>query len=169
MKLTEIKNLLFIDPGAPAPVILSDEHDLYLMYYYYRDIDNTDNKLGLPKERNIETDSGIAVAYFKHVLIYKFGYPNDEVIISHPYYSMGLRAYGMFEVQESDWISEVEQMNKVHPYHRLNQFSNLKHFIVTFKDSTFECIASEVEISFMQLTMKDAVLRIASEGLLQNL
>ena len=33
-------------------------------------------------------------------------------------------------------------MNSVHPYHRTERFEALHHFILTFHDSTFECIAA---------------------------
>lgn len=154
MRLKEIETLLFIDPGASVPVILSNENKVTLLYYYYKIIENG---AIFPKERNIMEDEGVATLTFNGAIIYKSGYPNDEVIASHPYYPFGLSLYKMFEVINSDWVDAIEKMNRIHRLHNPERFKSLKHYIITFKDLTFECIAKSVEISFTQKTMNEVL------------
>lgn len=156
MKLNEIETLLYIQAGAPAPVILANEYKLNLLYYYHKDTES-DGSYDSLKQRNISVDKGIAIMGFKNFLIYKFGYPNAEVLQSHPYYSLGLEPYKLFEVIESDWINKIEMMNKVHPFHNPIRYKMYKHFILTFEDSTFECIAHSTELVFIKSTMTTAL------------
>jgi hypothetical protein len=157
MKLKKINTLLYIQSGAPVPVVLSNEYKLTLLYYYHKV--PTDTALyDMPVERNNAEDKGIAVLHFKNHLIYKFGYPNAEVLQSHAYYKFGLESYEIYEVIESEWLLEIERMNKVHPFHNPVRYKMYKHYIITFEDSTFECIAAGIELNFMQAaTMEQAI------------
>lgn len=40
----------------------------------------------------------------------------------------------------------MEQRNRVHPSHSPARYAELRHFIFTFEDSTFECIAKAVTV-----------------------
>jgi hypothetical protein len=157
MELKEIGTLLFIETGAPVPVVLSNEYKLYLLYYYQKssvDISNSD----MPIERNNKEDRGVAVITFKNHLIYKFGYPNAEALQAHPYYTLGLEAYRLFEVVSSDWVEDIEQKNRVHPFHNPIRYKMYKHFLIAFEDSTFECVAAGMEIEFKpKMTMEEGV------------
>src|SRR5688500_8177728 len=106
MRLDEINTILHIQPGAPVPVVLSDEYKLSLFYYYNRII--SERTTEMPSERNSGEDKGVASLNFSNHIIYKFGYPNAEVLQSHPYYSLGLESYNIYEVMESDWVTEIE-------------------------------------------------------------
>ena len=55
--------------------------------------------------------------------------------------AFGLRRCGAFDVRHSRWIEELRTMNRVHPRHNDGDFDRLRHFIWTFHDSTFECLA----------------------------
>lgn len=89
----------------------------------------------------------VALIEFKRYRSYKFGSPNDKALSGHPLYSRGLRAYGAFEVNGSSWIRELERMNSVHPRHSSERFKVLHHYVFTFHDSTFECVAEGYEIA----------------------
>jgi len=159
MELKEIETLLFIAAGAPVPVTLASEYKLKLLYYYAKDLQ--ENLIDMPKQRNKGEDTGVAVIEFKNYLVYKFGYPNVEALSSHPYYPMGLEPYKLFEVVESDWVEKIEVMNRVHPFHNPIRYKMYRHFILTFEDSTFECIAREIELSFLPTTMRDALVELS--------
>src|SRR5690349_22379400 len=75
-----------------------------------------------------------------------FGAPNDEALDSHPLYERGLTFYAFAEVEESPWVSDLERANRVHASHSPESFSGLRHFILPFHDSTFECVARTVEV-----------------------
>jgi len=70
-----------------------------------------------------------------------FGPPNDEGLHGHPLAERGLEPYGVFVVSPSSWLRALVRMNAVHPRHRDEHFDGLCHFVFTFHDSTFECIA----------------------------
>ena len=72
MELIEIENSFDMD-GAPAPLIISTDNNLYLSFY-----------AGVQKthlhERNMVADKGIFVLEFNQFVSYKFGMPNNETI-----------------------------------------------------------------------------------------
>ena len=163
MKIKEIETLLFIETGAPVPVVLSNEYKLLLFYYYQRTINNPANT-DFPRQRDSNEDRGVAVVAFPGFLIYKFGYPNAEVLSGHPYYSLGLRAYSLFEVIDSDWVQDIEQRNRIHPRHNSERYKAYRHFLIAFEDSTFECIAKGLEIEFKpKTTMMEALGIVSSQ------
>ena len=46
----------------------------------------------------------------------------------------------------AEWIRALEQMNSVHPYHKPEHFADCRHFILTFHDTIFECIAGDYSV-----------------------
>ena len=94
---------------------------------------------------------------FENYLNFKFGTPNDEVIHGHPYYQLGLRSYSFFEICNSDWIAQIIEINSVHPRHSEELFTSYRHFVLTFHDSMFECIASDYQVSFSTRSMGEII------------
>ena len=92
-----------------------------------------------------EDGETMAVVRFVGCRAHMFGPPNDEAFAGHPLAGRGLRPYGAFLVQNSSWLRGLERMNAVHPRHNPERFRELKHFVLTFHDSTFECIARGAE------------------------
>ena len=76
-------------------------------------------------------------------LIYKYGYPNDEV--SHPLSKYGLGFYGLFKVTNSPWVTELRDNNRQHSRHTDSLFDNYQHYIAKFKDVTVEIICTKME------------------------
>jgi hypothetical protein len=80
---------------------------------------------------------------------------NDEAFAGHPLYRRGLEdlPYGAGEVVGSAWVRELDAAN-AHGYlggranppadvvERVSPPSGLRHFILEFHDSSFECIAT---------------------------
>jgi len=104
--------------------VLSTQHDLYLF---------------------LEKNSGLIDALKFCFLIFKYGYPNDEVRGGHPLAKHGLGFYGLYEVNDSPWIEEVMSKNRIHPHHNDNIFSGYRHFIACFKDVTLEVMCRSME------------------------
>lgn len=76
------------------------------------------------------------------------GPPNDEARAGHRLYTAGLdRCLSAGEVLQSRWISYLLAVNSVHPLHRPEAFSGLRHWILTFKESTVECIGTSLSVS----------------------
>jgi hypothetical protein len=96
------------------------------------------------------TDAGTATVEFVRCMATRFGYPNDEALRGHPLYNSGLSAYDVFEVIGSPWIRRLTEQNRV--AFPSTPDSTQRHFIFTFHDSTFECIADDLRVSIEPLS-----------------
>jgi len=133
--------------GVPAPVVIGDERTLLLAYEVEAEKPGWKAGHVLTDEDLASFAAHVAVVEFVGYRSYSFGAPNDEALAGHPLYERGLRSYGAFEVEASSWITELERRNSVHPRHRAERFKLLHHYIFTFHDSTFECVAKGYRIS----------------------
>ena len=113
------------DPGAPMPQVLGDGYTVWLSYLLGGDGFSTDR----------------AVLRFSGVDSVSFGGPNDEALPGHPLWGKGLTFYSFHEVIGSLWVATRERENSVHEHHRRARFARLRHFVFTFHDETFECLA----------------------------
>lgn len=109
------------DVGAPNPMVVAGNP---LTALVYDDVDRV---------RRLLT--------FHHVDSVLFGGINAEALRGHRLWGQGLQAYEFQEVINSAWIAQREQENSVHPSHRGGWHARLRHFVFTFHDDTFECIA----------------------------
>jgi hypothetical protein len=126
--------------GAPLPLILSDEFRVAVAYY----TENTPQSWDGRSVRMLTPDSDEpwAIVTFDSYA-HMFGPPNDEAFRGHPLAERGLTPYAFFVILNSSWLRGLERMNSVHPHHSKNRFMQRKHhFVLSFHDSTFECIAS---------------------------
>ena len=144
-------------PGAPCPALFATEHSLAVVFHLYTPNPNWDGTSVRVIDVNSESEP-IAVVTFDHPSIHTFGPPNDEAFSGHPLASKGLKPYGAFEVIHSRWIHQLEKMNSVHPCHNREKFlAGKRHFILTFHDSTFECIAHNYKIDYPKCTISQAI------------
>lgn len=144
-KVIEINNIPQSSVGAPIPVVLADEHLTIVAYYIQEDEGD---------------EEAIAIVSFRRCLSVMFGPPNDEAFTGHPLASRGLRPYSSFVIENSSWLRVLEKMNSVHPYHSHKLYEDYKHFILSFHDSTFECIAVNYEYEILKGKMIDAIDRM---------
>lgn len=126
MKLNKIEIPLKIDPGATMPEIKADEQTLEVSFFLL----DSDNRGKLK---------------FESILQFTFGYPNEEAILGHRYYKLGLMPFIFVEVMNSEVIQNIVNSNKVHPYHKDERFKEYKHFVFPFHDTTLEVIAKTYE------------------------
>jgi len=115
------------DVGAPKPIVVSDEDSVLLTYRIAGEL--------------------FAVVQFLQFAAYFFGEPNDEAISGHPLADRGLEPYGCYVVEDSSWIRSLERQNAMHPMHDPARYRKVRHFIVAFHDSTFECVAAAAEVT----------------------
>lgn len=141
MELLEIKGLFEMDYGAPSPTVLSNDNELFIAFYGDRASISF-----IPQERNTIYDTGIFVMKFRRYLKYTFGIPGNETINGHPYSKLGMRSCAFYELRNSDLIKSLEVMEKVHPYYDSKKWELYKHYILTFHDNMFECVAEDFEI-----------------------
>ncbi|WP_295651329.1 hypothetical protein [uncultured Mucilaginibacter sp.] len=154
-----------IDNGAPSPKILFSDSALYLLFYK----NNTDDKIDPAKGRDSLINKGIGIVKFKNVLSYKFGLPNDETLVGHTLYKFGLKYYSGQYIEKSPWLEELIKLNSVHPYHNPSSFDNYKHYIFTFHDDTFECIAKGYDVKYKNKAMYDLANEILHEIFIEEI
>jgi hypothetical protein len=113
--------------GAPMPIIVANDIQLVVVY-------------------DARGDERVALR-FEGPRAHYFGSPNDEALSGHPLNGRGLGPYGAYEVLASSWIRSLERMNRVHPRHNAARYAELRHFIFTFHDKTFECVAKGMSVA----------------------
>jgi hypothetical protein len=142
MELIKLSDKISIDGGAPSPTIISNDTELNLLFY------SSDEQSGESlEERNFVYDRGIFALKFNFYLVYKFGVPGNETIMGHPYHRLGIQPYSCYLLKESEWIRELMRIDSVHPYHDKEKFKSYNHYVFTFHDNMFECIAKNFQIS----------------------
>ena len=149
--------------GAPCPMICAGDNSLRLAFY----IEDVSPEWHGTTPRAVSESEGTeacALVSFVGPIAHMLGPPNDEAFSGHPLYSRGLRPYRAFEVHASSWISALEKMNAVHPGHRASLFVEYKHFIFSFHDETFECIAWSFTISLHRGSIPSVLLGLQMEN-----
>jgi hypothetical protein len=116
------------DAGAPMPFLISDGHQAAVIFYL----------------TSSDQSEAVGVIVFDRVHDVQFGGVNDEAIEGHPLLGAGLDLYGAHEVLNSEWITEAERRNSVHPCHKGGWHERMKHYVLCFHDETLECIAPDL-------------------------
>jgi hypothetical protein len=125
--LEEIKTLQPPCPANPQPHIVAAGRKMMLLYY-------------TPDAREV-----VAVD-FSSCTSYKLGVPQTEAELrKHPLYKFGLQPNAVYRVRNSPWAIEIantywddyrdERGGWDPPIER--------HFVFTFRDTTFECLSSD--------------------------
>ena len=143
--MVELRDLPQSSVGAPIPCVLADEHKVVLAYYLQErnpDWDGSTIRIIGPSS----ADEPIAIVRFDRCEVHMFGPPNEEAFSGHPLASRGLHPYGVFRIEKSSWIRQLERMNAVHSQHLAARFWQLQHLIFTFHHSTFECVCKDFEM-----------------------
>jgi hypothetical protein len=94
----------------------------------------------------------------------RFGTPNDEVLHGHPLHGKGLEPYAAHLIANSAWLAELQRINSVHPYYDPARWLSYEHYLLTFHDDTFECIAATRQTEVLRASFADA-LAIATQRL----
>jgi hypothetical protein len=138
------------DTGAPLPHVISDGQRTILIYY----INEHNPKWDPASMKIIDLQTGhgdiTALAEFTNCYNYKFGGINDEVINGHPLHEHGLEAYEAHVIINSEWLKNQEKINSVHTNYSHNLWETRKHFIFTFHDEMFECIADGYKVEIFK-------------------
>ncbi len=109
---------------------------------FNRSLENVKEK-EFTREENL-----LGLIQFENVFIQKFGYPNDEGLHQHNYYKNGLSFYHSHLVEESDWIKERNDKRSVNKVTGQNYLDGYSHYILTFQENTFECIAKKYTLRY---------------------
>lgn len=99
------------------------------------------------KDNNVVLEFQNSKLVFNSFLIFKNGYPNEEVFTTQKYFQDNdLRLSTLYQISDSLWIEGIKKDNQIHPRHKDEIFDRFKHFIIFFSDESFECIANSYEI-----------------------
>ncbi len=148
------------DVGAPLPVVVADEHRVLLAYLVSEPDPNWDGSY--VNVVSADTAGAVAIVSFARCSLHMFGPPNDESFGGHPLAKRGLVPYSVSEIHYSSWLKLRIKMNRVHSRHSDSMFSDLRHFIFAFHDSTFECLATDFTVSMFRGSINDAMAHMVS-------
>lgn len=163
----ELRDIPQSSVGAPCPMVIADEQNLAVIYYRQDTPEAWDGK----SVRIVGPDSGgeaYAIVRFERASAYYHGAPNDEAFAGHPLAKKGLHSYGAFEVKESSWRRRLMEMNRVHPMHRDASFDSVRHFVLAFHDTTFECLARDYSFTTGEGSILSAAASLLEELKSQN-
>jgi hypothetical protein len=116
------------EPGAPHPLVAASEWNMRLAYVC-RDSDYDE-----------ET---VAVVTFTRDVIHLFGTYASHNNMRHPLFSRGLELYGAFTVESSSLLRALQRLRAVG--------TDSRHYVLTFHDSIFECIANGFSVEMRPL------------------
>ena len=122
-KVVKLETELKIDPGASTPIVIAGNGGTVVLF---RLANENSQSMGIFRASSVRI---------------KYGEPNDEGLSTHPLHPYGLGYYGIFEVLRSPWIAAESQIDHSHM-----SDVDLRHLILTFHDSTFECLTSDFEL-----------------------
>ena len=145
--------------GAPLPLVLIDEHITVVAFYLHAVADNWDGT-SIRVVGKETAGEPLALVRFSFCCAAMFGPPNDEAFAGLPLAQRGLRPYGAFVIENSSWIRQLEQMNSVHPYHKPERFWAYKHYVLSFHDSTFECVADSYTVELHRSSISEILPRM---------
>jgi hypothetical protein len=145
--------------GAPIPIVLSDEFITVVAFYLQNTPDDWDGTYIRVIDKETEGKS-LALVRFSRCYASMLGPPNDEAFTGHPLANRGLEPYGAFVIENSSWIRRLEQMNSVNPCHEPERFWARSHYVLTFHDSTFECVADDYTVEIHESSLKKILPRM---------
>jgi hypothetical protein len=127
-----VRVYLGFEPRADVSraILLQSEYSTYVIFNAVRD------------DSDSYEDTGRAICNFDGCMVTKFGYPNDEAYFSIPRTS-GL-GYAVCEVMGSRWKDEIAELNEYSFPGSGQLFADLRHFLILFHDSSFECLANSI-------------------------
>ncbi len=139
----ELNEFPFPDTGAPCPVILPKEMQLWLAYYVHGDDPRFEKKYSKIWYDSDEqcVDSCFAVVSMLS-LAHTFGQPGEHNFETHPLSKRGLHPFMVAEIENSSWLAALIQAGLCDTS-TTPSTEQYRHIIFAFRDETFECIAKD--------------------------
>jgi len=151
------------DTGAPIPHVISGSGRTFVIFLRLEpdpDWDGTYVRVVSPGD---PAPAALGLVEFTGAYLTSFGGLNDEALAGHPLSGRGLTAYRAFVVRNSAWIAQAEQHNSVHPCHRVGWHDHYNHYVLTFHDETFECIARSWRAEAMHCSLAEAIVAVGAK------
>ncbi len=119
-------------PASTEPFVVADEGRAMLVY---RIAPSHQSRYG----PFVENEQPFCLVRFDGAVFQSLGPPNDDELSRHVLHKKGLRPYGAYEVLKSILVVEW--------WPNVARVIALRHFIFTFEDSSFECVANNCELA----------------------
>jgi hypothetical protein len=146
--------------GAPMPQVFSNGHKVFLIYLIYEPDPKWDGTYVTVIDNTSETTYPLALVEFRGQT-FRFGIANDEVFSGLRLWNKGLKGYAAHIIENSTWITELKNINKVHPYYNEDRWKDIKHFALLFHDEIFEVIATGYKIETFKMTFEQLATEVA--------
>jgi hypothetical protein len=150
--------------GAPLPHLLASGGRTFLAFYLEDDDPDWDGTYARIVDPASGAEEALALVELVGCVSVKMGSPNDEVLHGHPLYRRGLGGYGTYVVENSRWLAELIEINRVHDRFDPDAWRDAKHFMLVFHDETVDAVADRIEVQpvrgSMRAVLKDTVDRL---------
>lgn len=120
-RVVALKDVPPPDQRDPLPVVLAKDGSVILSYVAGREL--------------------TVMATFPFCAEHLFGMPGAKTLGLHPLAERGLAPYGAFEVRDSSWVRQVKARYSG---------ETRKHFVFTFRDTVFECVAVDMGVELIR-------------------
>jgi hypothetical protein len=74
-----------------------------------------------------------------------------------------MKSFSFYELRGSDLIKSLQDIERMHPNYNYQKWEMYKHYILTFHDNMFECIAQGFEIREENTSLYDQATKMLSE------
>src|SRR5215469_2257239 len=133
---------------TPMPVLLSGQRTFVIVHHC----------------AGAQVTRDITVVEFKRVASLTIGLSNEEVLRRHNLWGSGLEIHSAHEVMNSPRVTELMELNRGHELFDERLWRGKRHFLLTFRDATLECIANRtIARTVLGATMADVLARLSLE------
>lgn len=151
------------DVGAPLPLLLCSDRKAFLTFQVGEPEAAWDGLSVKAIDPASLESSALCLVTINGCISAKLGAPNDEVHHGHFLHGRGLEPYTAQIVINSPWLTEVRANNEVHPSFGPERWESVKHFILWFHDSTFECLASSLDAEVVSESRESLLKRVTAQ------
>ncbi|MEO1529890.1 MAG: hypothetical protein AAFX06_31130 [Planctomycetota bacterium] len=154
-QLLELEDLPVCSVGAPIPAVVGREHFTALCYVAAQPpADGWHGQSATLVDHN-SSARPIVVVEFRICADVRFGwFPSEETCDHHPLATRGLAPYTAYEVRDSSWVRSLAKLEAGNRDHALK---SKRHFILTFHDSTFECVSDSYTVRVIEGSIQSAM------------
>lgn len=148
------------DTGAPTPQVFSNGRSTFLIYLINEPDRNWDETYATGIDNSSKLEFPVALVEFSGQT-FRFGIANDEVFSGLPLWNKGLEGYAAHIVENSTWITQIKNINKVHPGYREDRWRDKTHFVLLFHDEILEIIATGYKVETFNTTFGELAIEVA--------
>ena len=145
---------LEMETGAPLPQVIVTERETVIVFRVATPYPERDGRTVTTVDPASYEECDLACVRFVGTAASLLGPPNDEAMSGHPLYGSGLEFYGFHTVDNSEWRAEYCRRNEAHRSHSPQRWNERTHYVFTFHDKTFECLARGHSVTTQRSTFR---------------